>query len=93
MPVALLGDLNDWTPWGSQLRPLVRALGPLSRIPTFPSRRPVFPLDRAAWRTPGLHARLESIRDPRVRVLSDHLPLRLELGDGSVISETTRQPR
>lgn len=82
LPVALLGDLNDWTPWGTQIRPLARTLGPLSRIRTFPSRRPLFPLDRAAWRIPGVTGRLASIREPNVRSASDHLPLRLELGDG-----------
>lgn len=79
VPVVLIGDLNDWTPWGSQLRPLARIIGPLSRIPTFPSNRPVFPLDRAAWRTPRLAPRLKAIRSRRVRSASDHLPLRLEL--------------
>ena len=79
VPVALLGDLNDWTPWAEQLRPLSRAVGPLSRIPTFPSRRPTLPLDRAAWRAPRRSARIHAIRTLAARRASDHLPLRLEL--------------
>lgn len=77
LPVALLGDLNDWTPWARQLAPLARAVGPLSRIPTFPSRRPVLSLDRAACR--GFASRVSAIRDAAVRRASDHLPLRVEI--------------
>ena len=78
-PLVLLGDLNDWTPWAGQLRPLVRSVGRLSRIPTFPSHRPVLALDRAAWRAPGCAPRLRALRARGVRIASDHLPLRLEL--------------
>jgi len=84
IPTALLGDLNDWTPWGRQLRPLARCVGPLSRIPTFPSQRPFFALDRAAWRIPGLEgATLAAVRSAAVRGASDHLALRLDLRVGS----------
>lgn len=79
LPLILLGDLNDWTPWGSQLRPIARAIGPLSRVATFPSRRPVLPLDRAACRVPGRIASVRAIQDPSVRGASDHLPLRVSL--------------
>ncbi|MCA9513287.1 MAG: endonuclease/exonuclease/phosphatase family protein, partial [Myxococcales bacterium] len=51
-PIVLLGDFNDWTPWAGQLAPLARIAGPLSRVATFPSRRPILPLDRAACRLP-----------------------------------------
>lgn len=80
LPLVLVGDLNDWTPWGTQLRALARRVGPLSRLRTFPSRRPVLPLDRAAWRAPRRVARLLAVRSRSVRDVSDHLPLRLELG-------------
>jgi len=79
LPIVLLGDLNDWTPWGGQLRPLSRRVGRLSRAPTFPSQRPVLALDRAAWRTPGRTARLAVVRSRTAREASDHLPLLLEL--------------
>lgn len=83
LPRVLLGDLNDWTPWGQQLRPLVRSVGRLSRLPTFPSRRPVFALDRAAWCVPGSSASLSVWRSRLARSASDHLPLRLVLASGS----------
>lgn len=79
LPLVLLGDLNDWTPRGRQLRPLARRVGPLSRLRTFPSRRPLFPLDRAAWHAPDLLARLLVVGSKHARFASDHLPLRLEL--------------
>ncbi len=83
-PLVLLGDLNDWTPWGGQLAPLARVVGRLSRLRTFPSWRPVLPLDRIAWRAPAARARLEVVRGARgARGASDHLPLRLELTPAS----------
>lgn len=92
IPTALLGDLNDWTWRGRQLAQLARVVGPFSRVPTFPSRRPILPLDRAACRTPGLAPAVHAVRCPSVRRASDHLPLRIRLdpcehpmsGDGSV---------
>jgi len=45
-PVVLLGDLNDWTPGATQVAALARAVGPLTRLATFPSRQPVLPLDQ-----------------------------------------------
>jgi phospholipase D1/2 len=87
LPVALLGDLNDWTPWGQQLRSLERSVGPLSRIPTFPSRHPFLALDRVAWRVQGVTASLTVLRTRSARIASDHLPLRLELeSPGAVLS-------
>jgi endonuclease/exonuclease/phosphatase family metal-dependent hydrolase len=79
LPVVLLGDLNDWTPSGRQLGPLTHALGPFSRLPTFPSRRPVLPLDRVACRTPGIEPAVSVMAWRGVASVSDHLPLRLEL--------------
>ena len=92
IPIALLGDLNDWTPWASQLGPIARAVGPLSRVPTFPSRRPIFALDRVACRLGGLTWSVDAIRCPPVRRASDHLPLRLEIATDDP-EETPSQDR
>lgn len=80
LPTVLLGDLNDWTPWGGQLRPLARAVGPLSRVRTFPSRRPLLALDRAAHRNLPAPVAIEAVRTPAARLASDHLPLRVAFG-------------
>lgn len=92
LPVALLGDLNDWTPWGGQLASIARAVGPLSRVRTFPSRRPVFPLDRVACRTPGWEPRVGVVRSDAVRRASDHLVLRLALEDVDVDGRASGPP-
>lgn len=96
IPVALVGDLNDWTPWGGQLVSLARVVGPLSRVPTFPSRRPILPLDRAACRLSGCTWSVDAIRCAPVRRASDHLPLRLEItgaGDAGKVTAQERMPR
>ncbi len=82
--IALLGDLNDWTRSGRHVAPLARVFGPLSRLATFPARRPIFPLDRIAIRTTWASSRrIGVVRTEQVRSASDHLPLRAEIEDGS----------
>lgn len=75
MPVILTGDLNEWFVWGRPLRWLVSHFEPVPAPPTFPSRFPVFALDRL-WISP--RHRLVKVRvhaSPLARVASDHLPL------------------
>lgn len=79
LPVVVLGDFNDWTPWAGHLAPIARVVGPLSRLATFPSRRPILSLDRVGHRVPGFAPRVEVLRGEAVRRASDHLPLRLVL--------------
>lgn len=78
-PTVLVGDFNDWTPWAGQLGALERAVGPLSRLATFPSRRPVLALDRGAWSGDRLDGSIRVVRSLAARLASDHLPLRIEL--------------
>jgi len=71
----LLGDFNEWRPWGRSLRVLKRRFAPAATLPTFPSRRPLLALDRI-WVRP-VH-RLQSLRvfkGAQARMASDHLPL------------------
>ena len=75
MPVILTGDLNEWFVWGRPLRWLVSHFEPVPAPRTFPSRLPVFALDRL-WISP--RHRLVQVRvhaTPLARVASDHLPL------------------
>ncbi len=80
-PTIVAGDFNDW---GERLDPLMASAG-LQRagvgrnVPrTFPSRLPLFSLDR--FYTRGLHCRgLEVPRGPAWVRMSDHLPLLAEL--------------
>ncbi len=81
-PLVIAGDFNDW---GERLDPpmhaigLVRAQGgsPVAQR-TFPSRVPVFALDRVYLR--GLRCLSASVpRGPAWARMSDHLPLLVEL--------------
>lgn len=73
----ILGDFNEWRPRGLAHRLFCPPFEAAAVLPTFPARRPLFPLDRIWCRTP-----LRAIRgavDRRARHLSDHLPLLAEL--------------
>ena len=75
MPVILTGDLNEWFVWGRPLRWLVSHFEPVPAPRTFPSRLPLFALDRL-WISP--RHRLVQVRvhaTPLARIASDHLPL------------------
>jgi endonuclease/exonuclease/phosphatase family metal-dependent hydrolase len=80
LPVILLGDINEWFVWGIALRMLVTHFKAAPAPRTFPSRWPVFSLDRI-WMHP-----VERLLDVRVhrsalaRVASDHLPLVARIG-------------
>ena len=75
MPVILLGDVNEWFMWGKPLRWLVSHFQSVPAPRTFPSRWPLFALDRI-WIRP--RHRLQSVRAHSsllARLASDHLPL------------------
>lgn len=75
MPVILLGDINEWFAWGRTLRALVSHFESVPAPRTFPSRWPVFALDRI-WISPRhrlVHVDVHAT--PLARVASDHLPL------------------
>ncbi|MFT7772039.1 endonuclease/exonuclease/phosphatase family protein [Roseateles sp.] len=82
-PVLVAGDFNDW---GERLDPSMRAHGLRRAAPpngrarssTFPSRLPVFALDRVY--TSGLRCTgVQVPRGPSWARMSDHLPLLVEL--------------
>lgn len=81
MPTLLLGDFNEWRPGvRSSLRPLEREFGQLDGgPPTFPSRLPVFGLDRILCRPQGVLSHLAAHASPLARIASDHLPLTARL--------------
>jgi len=83
----LLGDFNEWVPRSRLLRRIGGVFGkhPVAR-PTFPSRWPIFALDRI-WCRPGDAITSLSVhRSPLARLASDHLPLVAEL-DFSALGE------
>lgn len=75
MAMILLGDINEWFTWGRSLRWLVDHFEPVPAYATFPSRWPLFALDRI-WIKPRhrlMHVNVHAT--PLARVASDHLPL------------------
>jgi endonuclease/exonuclease/phosphatase family metal-dependent hydrolase len=75
--LALLGDFNEWHGFGRGVVNFISdLLGKSSGLRTFPSRFPIFSLDRI-WihPSPGL-VRMEVYKSPKAKVASDHLPLR-----------------
>lgn len=75
MPVILLGDINEWFVWGRSLRWLVSHFQAVPAPATFPSRFPIFALDRIWIRPRHRLVHVEVHRTPLARVASDHLPL------------------
>ena len=76
MPTILLGDLNEWRrSRRSALRRLEPTFGFPPSILSYPSRRPIFPLDRILGWPAGLIADLAVHDTPLARRSSDHLPL------------------
>ena len=71
----LMGDVNEWFLWGRPVKKLHEYFDPTPAVPTFPSGRPVFALDRM-WAHPGSILKdLKAHVSPLARVASDHLPL------------------
>ncbi|MFN3970210.1 MAG: endonuclease/exonuclease/phosphatase family protein [Gemmobacter sp.] len=83
MPSVLIGDLNEWRPWGglalSRLVAGRRWHGPARA--TFPAARPVLPLDRILAHGARVAA-VEVLRSPAIRAASDHLALRGQIVAG-----------
>jgi endonuclease/exonuclease/phosphatase family metal-dependent hydrolase len=76
-PTILMGDLNEWRPWGGLA--LSRAiLGLDLRGParaTFPATRPFLPLDRILTDAPGEVTEARALDGAGIRAASDHRPL------------------
>jgi endonuclease/exonuclease/phosphatase family metal-dependent hydrolase len=75
LPVILLGDLNEWFVYGRTLRRLVTHFHRASALRTFPTRYPLFALDRI-WVHPGERLMRVDVHRTRLsRIASDHYPL------------------
>ena len=74
--VILLSDFNEWLPTGRSLRWIHTHLGKTALVRTFPSRFPIFALDRIWVSPPAALTELCCVRTPLSRVASDHLPLK-----------------
>ena len=76
MPTILLGDFNEWRRRGrSALSRLAPTFGLAPSVLSFPSPRPIFPLDRIFGSPKDLISDLAVHDTPLARRSSDHLPL------------------
>lgn len=80
-PVLLMGDLNEWRLGPrSSLQALAPRFGPMnSSVASFPSRFPVWSLDRILTAPESLVARITVHDTALAHVASDHLPLKAQL--------------
>ena len=86
LPTILLGDFNEWRRRRrSALGVLEPMFGVAPSVLSFPSMRPMFPLDRILGWPAGLVSDLEVHDSPLARQASDHLPLlaRVSLADAA----------
>jgi endonuclease/exonuclease/phosphatase family metal-dependent hydrolase len=74
-PIVILGDFNEWRPDDPSMR-LFHARFGRSRLRTFPSRRPLFAIDRVMVEPQSLLVETRVHRSALARVASDHLPMR-----------------
>ncbi|MDQ1080517.1 endonuclease/exonuclease/phosphatase family protein [Pseudoroseomonas cervicalis] len=82
MPTLMMGDLNEWRPGRrSSLRALEPFFGPTIGFgpASFPSRMPVFALDRILGWPQGVVRDVQVHDTPLARIASDHLPLKARL--------------
>ena len=89
-PALLMGDLNEWRlGTRSSLQALAPRFGPLgASVASFPSRFPVWSLDRILAAPDTMVARITVHDTPLAHVASDHLPLKAQLHLDSVAAES-----
>lgn len=80
-PTLVVGDLNEWRIGGrSSLRRFSPHFGPLAAaLPSFPSRLPLFALDRILGNPHDLIVDLEVHDTPLARIASDHFPIKARI--------------
>jgi endonuclease/exonuclease/phosphatase family metal-dependent hydrolase len=83
--VVVLSDFNEWLPTGRSLRWIHTQLGKTALVRTFPSRFPIFALDRIWVSPPAALSELNCFRTPLTRVASDHLPLKANIRVPSLV--------
>ena len=84
LPAVLVGDLNEWRPWGLALSPrLIGAAFKGPAKPTFPNNRPLLALDRVLATAPAKVVETRVLDGEGIRMASDHRPLwgRVSLGN------------
>jgi endonuclease/exonuclease/phosphatase family metal-dependent hydrolase len=89
-PTLLMGDLNEWRLGArSSLLNFNPTFGPLSvALPSYPSRFPIFALDRILGSPHDLISRIEVHDTALARMASDHLPIKAWIDFNRVTPES-----
>ena len=74
--VVVLGDINEWMPYGRPLRWMHGLFGRSPAERSFPARWPLVALDRVWVRPRHALLALKAHRSPLAQVASDHLPVK-----------------
>jgi endonuclease/exonuclease/phosphatase family metal-dependent hydrolase len=77
-PILLMGDLNEWRAGAKLFQHMKTMLNPVPFGATFPSFGPLFKLDQV-WHDGQMDISAKVLLDPPVRILSDHLPVVVEV--------------
>ena len=88
-PVVVLGDFNEWVPGSRAIRLMERHVSHSRRIATWPSRRPIFALDRVWARPRPALLALKAHRSPLAERASDHLPVKAIVATRRARDDTT----
>ena len=77
MQTILLGDMNEWRPWGGFAfsKQMLGRKFEGAALPTFPTKRPLLPLDRILSDRPHAVQNPKVVRSPQSDIASDHCPL------------------
>ncbi|HYN13489.1 MAG TPA: endonuclease/exonuclease/phosphatase family protein [Burkholderiales bacterium] len=90
--VVVLGDINEWLPLGRPLRWMHGLLGKAPYERSFPSRWPLFALDRAWVRPRHALLALKAHRSPLAVAASDHLPVKALVATHEAHVRALREP-
>ena len=81
----VLGDINEWFPFSRPVRWFNRLLGRSVTERSFPSRWPLFALDRVWVRPRPALLALKAHRSPLAALASDHLPVKAIVATRSAV--------
>ena len=90
--VVVLGDINEWLPLGRPLRWMHGLLGKAPYERSFPSRWPLFALDRAWVRPRHALLALKAHRSALAVTASDHLPVKALVATHEANVRALREP-
>lgn len=74
-PTLLMGDLNEWLPFGGMLQALPPGMLKQQKVATYPSRQRLLALDRVCCQPADMLRSIWVDDSPEARDASDHLPV------------------